>query len=156
MEKFDEIDQLILQTLLKEGRITWSELAQRLKLSAPSTADRVRRLEEAGVIRGYQANLSREQLGFSLTAFISVDLASPKYREEFHKIVRDRGEIIECHHVTGDHDYLLKVICRDTEHLNTLLNQVLKGGEVVAKTYTTMVLGESKEFVIDPAVIAES
>lgn len=145
----DALDSKIISRLVRQGRITWSELAGLLKLSAPSTAERVKRLEEKGVIKGYSARLDYAALGFGLTAFVAVTLGHPKHRTGFLKHVEAASEIEECHHIAGDDDYLLKVRCRTTQHLDAFLNESLKIIPGVLRTRTTIVLASPKETVAD-------
>ena len=146
----DDVDHLILRLLARHGRMTWAELAQRIGLSAPAAAERVKRLEERGVIRGFAALLDRDALGAGLTAFIGVDLRDTSQRAAFLEAVAATPAILECHHVTGDHDYLLKVACRDPRELDGLINDVLKRGPAVARTRTVVVLASPKEALFTP------
>lgn len=141
----DDLDYKILENLSSKGRTTWADLAHLLGLSAPSTAERVKRLEEKGVIVGYRATLNYRSLGYSVTAFISVSLSHPKYISGFLKAIEKIGEVEECHHVAGDEDYLLKVRCKDTEHLDKFLSENLKMLPGISRTKTTIVLSSSKE-----------
>jgi len=140
----DEIDIRALGYLMTEARITWAELAGRLGLSAPAAAERVRQLENKGVIQQYSALLSPEALGFNVTAFIAVSLEHPRDREAFLDKVAQTGLIQECHHVTGDDDYLLKVRCKTTRQLDWLLVH-LKETTNISRTRTTIVLSTTKE-----------
>lgn len=146
----DSTDLLTLRLLAEQGRITWTELAQHLSLSGPAAAERVRRLEERGFVRGYGAVLDRETLGYGLTAFVSVDLTNASRRAAFLALVESRPEVMECHHVAGDHDYLLKIASRDTRDLDRFLNEVLKSGNLISRTRTTIVLGSPKEALFVP------
>jgi Lrp/AsnC family leucine-responsive transcriptional regulator len=146
----DEIDFKVLRTLMLQGRITWSELAAMLELSAPATADRVRRLEERRVIKGYAALVDAEMIGCDLTAFITVSLAHPNQRSDFLKQVEALPEIQECHHVTGEDDYWMKVRCRNTKDLERLISDELKGTLGYLKTRTTIVLSTVKETIVLP------
>lgn len=142
----DEIDYKVLAQLMAQARITWSELATILELSAPATGDRVRRLEERKVIKGYSAIVDPEAVGCHLTAFIAVTLGQAEQRPDFLKKVAELPEIQECHHVTGDEDYYLKVRCRNTKDLERLISEELKRippGNL--KTRTTIVLSTTKE-----------
>jgi Lrp/AsnC family leucine-responsive transcriptional regulator len=141
----DALDKKVLQSLMVQGRITWAELANSLELSAPATADRVRRLEEKQVIQGYSARLNPEAIGCNLLAFLSVSLERPEHRAAFLELVRQRPEIQECHHVAGDDDYWLKVRCRHTRHLEYLISDVIKDLPGVLRTRTTIVLSSVKE-----------
>lgn len=140
----DEIDLKILNLLRENGRMTWAELAGRLELSSPSTAERVRRLEERGVIKGYHAAIHFRSLGYTLIAFVAVCLAHPKHRQKLIEAITQQAEVEECHHIAGDEDYLLKIRCFDTEHLDTFLNN-LKQIPGVSKTRTTIALSSVKE-----------
>jgi len=141
----DAIDVAVLQALADRGRITWSELGGIVGLSPPAAAERVHKLELRGVIRGYSTLLDPRAVGCTLTAFIAVSLERPRYRAAFLKLVSQIPQIQECHHVAGDCDYLLKVRCRDTHELETLISDVLKSLTGVSQTRTTVVLSTVKE-----------
>ena len=142
---FDDLDYKILECLSLSARMSFTELAQTLSLSVPSTAERVRKLEEKGVIKGYTTSVNYKLLGLDLTAFVFVTLAHPKHRAAFLAEVQKYPEIQECHHITGDDDYLLKVRCFNSEHLDVLLNDRLKQLPGILKTRTTIALSSPKE-----------
>ena len=146
----DRLDLKALEMLVDQGRITWAELASVLGLSAPATADRVRQLENEGVIHHYAAILDPDSLGFHLTAFIAVNMDRPNHRENFLEAVQHMPEVQECHHVAGDDDYWLKVRCINTKHLDWLLTEQIKAIDGVTRTRTTIVLSTSKETVALP------
>lgn len=146
----DRIDSKVIQHLMMQGRATWSELAVTLDLSAPATADRVRRLEERGAIKGYAALINPESIGCNVTAFVSVTLERPEHRAAFLQRVQELPEIQECHHVTGDNDYLLKVRCRDTRDLERVISDDLKGLPGSVKTRTAIALSTLKETPVLP------
>ncbi len=141
----DALDSKILRHLMKHGRASWAELATTLGLSPPATADRVRRLEERGVIRGYAALVAPEAVGRVLTAFVAVTLRGPEARVAFLALVAELPAVQECHHIAGDDDYLLKVRCGGTRDLEELVSDRLKGLPGVARTRTTVVLSTAKE-----------
>lgn len=141
----DALDLKILVQLERRARMTWSELAHQLGVSPPAAADRVRKLEEASVIRGYATRIDAARVGYDLTAFIAVTLEHPRDREGFLAQVHSTPEIQECHHVAGDGDYLLKVRCRGTAGLERLITDQLKEIPGVAQTRTTIVLSTVKE-----------
>ena len=145
MEPLDELDRKLLAKLTVDGRTSWAELAGELGLSAPAVAERVRRLRARGVIRGVHAVLDPAAVGLGLTAFVAVTLVHPRYRGSFLKMVKDRDEVKEAHHMAGEDDYLLKVHCRDTGHLEHFLTDVVKGVAGVQRTRTSIVLGTAKE-----------
>src|SRR6202022_416331 len=144
------LDVKALKILMSSGRATWAELGQLLGLSAPSAADRVRKLEQRGVIRGYAALIDPACVGHPLTAYISVSLASHRNRAAFLRAIDKMDQVAECHHVAGDDDYLLKVRCRGTQDLDHLLAKELKDKLGVAPTRTTIVLSTAKETVRIP------
>lgn len=146
----DELDSKILMALSREGRVRWSALADQFGVSAPAIADRVRRLETAGVITGYAAQLSAEALGVELTAFVSVTLEHPTYRQGFVDFVQVSSRIQSCHHVVGDADYLLKVRCRSTAGLEQFLSDELKALPGIVQTRTTISLSTMKDAAVLP------
>ena len=147
---FDEIDLKLLRKIADSGRITWSDLAGHLGLSAPATAERVRRLEDRGVIRGYAARFDPEALGCPLLALVAVTLEKPSHRAGFLHWVGHTPEVMECHHVAGDDDYLVKLRCAGTQALERLLSEGIKGLPGVVRTRTTIVLSTVKETVVPP------
>jgi Lrp/AsnC family leucine-responsive transcriptional regulator len=146
----DAMDRKAVAHLQGAGRESWTRLAELLGVTGPAAAERVRRLEERGVIRGYAALLDPEAVGASLTAFVAVTLRRPKHRRAFLKRVAALAEVQECHHVAGDDDYLLKVRCSSTGHLDRVLSDELKGVPGVLRTRTTIVLGTVKETTVLP------
>jgi len=149
------LDSKAIRLLMERGRATWSDLAQHLGLSAPAAADRVRRLEERGVIRGYAALVDPEAAGYPLSAFVAIILDRPDRRVAFLKRVESLVQVTECHHVAGGDDYLLKVRCRNTQDLDRLLVESLKTIPGVVRTRTTIVLSTAKESVVMPLAEAE-
>jgi len=146
----DAFDQKALRALMAQGRITWAELGKLLDMSAPAAAERVHKLEQSGVIRGYSAIANPEALGYPVTAFVAVSLVGEKVRPGFLKGIAALEEVAECHHVTGDDDYLLKVRCRGAADLDRILVRELRGRLGVARTRTTVVLTTAKETVAVP------
>lgn len=141
----DTLDQKALAILARHGRATWAELGARLGMSAPAAAERVRKLEEQRVIRGYAALADPAAIGFGLLAFIFVTLDSQQKRRRFLDAVLAMPAVLECHHVAGDDDYLLKVRCPDTLALDELLSVQLKQKLGVARTRTVIALATAKE-----------
>ena len=146
----DAIDLQILGSLVDNARVSYADLAERVGLSAPSTADRVRRLEERGVVRGYSADLDLDALGVGLTAFVSVTLAGAADRQGFLDGLAGFPEIVECHHVAGDDDYLLKVHVAGTQGLEAFVSDRLKSLPGVARTRTTVVLSTAFDRPLAP------
>lgn len=146
----DDLDRRILSSLVREGRVRWSALAERFGVSSPAVADRVRRLEAAGIITGYAARLSAEALGIDITAFVSVTLEHPKYRQGFIAYVQASDCVQSCHHVVGEGDFLLLVRCRSTAHLEAVLTNEIKALPGIARTKTTISLSAVKESAVIP------
>ena len=123
----DAIDRKILRALQADGRATNVELAAQVHLSAPQCYRRVRALEEAGVIRGYAAQVDAESLGLGVTAYVSVSIAGDQFGRvrEIEAQIRAYPEILECQSVSGDYDYLLKVVASDLKSLSTFLTDKL-------------------------------
>jgi Lrp/AsnC family leucine-responsive transcriptional regulator len=144
------MDSKALLLLMRDGRATWAEVGQVLGLSAPAAAERVRKLEKRGIIRGYAALVDAASVGYPLTAYVSVTLASHRNRAAFLRAIAKMEQVAECHHVAGDDDYLLKVRCRGTQDLDHLLAGELKDKLGVARTRTTIVLSTAKESVLVP------
>src|SRR5260370_2536359 len=141
----DSNDSKALAILMGNARTTWAVLGEALGLSAPAAAERIHKMEEAGVIKGYTAIIDPESVGCPLTAFVAVSLASNADRSKFLAGIQRIPEVLECHHVTGDDDYLFKVRCKETVDLDRLLNEVLKSKLGEARTRTTIALKTSKE-----------
>jgi len=146
----DELDRKTLYFLMAKGRGTWAELGKVLHLTAPAAAERARKLEADGTIVGYAALTNPEKLGFPLTAYVSVTIGDQRRRPAFLRLVEKQQQIVECHHVAGEDDYLLKVRCRGTRDLDQFLSKTLKDGIGVARTRTTIVLSTPKETVKTP------
>ena len=134
-----------MQRLSKDARESWADLGAALGLSAPAAAERVRRLQERGIIRGFTAVVDPEAAGFPVLAFVAVTLDRQDVRAAFLEAIRRHELIQECHHVAGDDDFLLKVRARGMRDLERLLAEELKGRLGVARTRTTIVLGTAKE-----------
>lgn len=152
----DATDLHLVDLLQKNGRATQLELAKAVKLSQPAVAERIRKLEERGVITGYAARVDAAQLGLDITAFIGVGIEHPKFFERFTKMVLGLDEVLECHRVAGEDSYLLKVKTRNTRTLDRLLVEVLRTIPGVTRTHTTIVLSPVKEEThVQPAPLAE-
>jgi len=122
--ELDEIDIRILNCLQKHGELSNVEISERVHLSAAQCSRRIRELQRKGVISGYSAQLNREHLGLGVLAFVNVTFDKAQYRrlEELHKVMHSLPEVLECHAVTGDYDYLLKVVAPDLEAYGAFLN----------------------------------
>ncbi len=142
----DELDRHILHELQTDARIANAELARRLNLSPPAVHARVRRLEEQGYIRGYVALLDRERLGFDMFCFIQISLQLHQIEQvnHFRTTIQQIPEVLECHHVTGEYDYLLKIAVRNRQELERLVMEKLTPIPGVARIHTSLVFSEVK------------
>jgi DNA-binding Lrp family transcriptional regulator len=148
----DDTDRAILQLLQTDGRISNADVARRVGLSAPATHARVKRLEDAGVIRQYATVLDRETLGYDMVCFINVSLQLHQFEaiERFKELVRDMPEVLECHHITGEFDYLLKAVFRNRNELQQFIVNRLTPIPGVARINTSLVLVEIKATSVLP------
>lgn len=133
--ELDRLDAGILRLLQQDARISYAELGRQIGLSTPATMERVRKLEDAGVIRGYHAEVSLDAVGLPLRAFIKVTIAGDKL-EKFASVVRRVREVREAHRVTGAESYMVQVAVRDIAHLE----QVIDSLAPYVATQTSMVL----------------
>ena len=142
----DELDQAILQILQTDGRISNADLARQVNLSPPAVHARVRRLEEAGLISGYVALLDWGQLGYDMLCFIHISLKqhTPETVADFRAAVQDLPEVLECHHVTGESDYLLKVAIRNRQDLERFVVDRLTPVPGIGRIHTSLALAEVK------------
>src|SRR3546814_14724303 len=110
----------LFRSLQRNARMNFAGLGRLVGLSAPAVAERVKRLEDRGVLTGYQAQVDRAKLGYGLTAFIRMRTSSDTY-PRIDALVRDLPEILECHHVTGEDAFILKVIAQSIGHLAEII-----------------------------------
>jgi len=125
--ELDEMDLRILNCVQCHGELSNVDLSERVRLSPAQCWRRIRRLQRSGVITGYSAVLSREKLGLGVLAFVYLTFDKAQYRKigDLYKIIGGFPEVLECHAVTGDYDYLLKVVARDLEAYGAFLNTKL-------------------------------
>ena len=142
----DDIDRAILRELQSDGRISNLDLSRRIDLSPPATHARVRRLERTSLIRGYVAIVDRELAGFDLLCFVSVgmQLHQIEHIDRFRTLIREMPEVLECHHLTGEYDYLLKVALKNRRDLERFAVEKLTPIPGVARIHTSLVLSEVK------------
>jgi Lrp/AsnC family leucine-responsive transcriptional regulator len=146
----DSIDRRLIIRLQFAGRETWAKLGKTLGLTGPAVAERVRRLQQRGILRGFAALVNPESVGMSVTAFVGVSLERAALREPFLKRVAFIPEVQECHHVTGDDEFLLKLRCRNPLDLDRVVSEELKGTPGVVRARTTVVLRTTKETTVVP------
>ncbi len=135
----DATDHRILEHLQRDGRLSVADLARAVNLSASATADRVRRLTDAGVITGYTAVVDPQALGYAITAFVRLAYPSGNYRP-FHDLVDTTPEIVEAHHVTGADCFVIQVIARSMPDLERLTGKLATLGSITTSVvYSTTV-----------------
>lgn len=140
----DDIDLKILDILQRHGRTKRNDLAVAVGLSLPSVSERLKKLEETGVITGYHATVDHKRLGKDITAFIFVTVDSSKHYNSFLEHARQVDDILECHAITGEGSHLLKIRTTNTGTLEKLLARIQAWNGVVS-TRTNLVLSTSKE-----------
>lgn len=143
----DEFDRKILSALQDDGRLSNADLSNTVNLSASQCARRRVRLEEGGWIRSYHAGLDRERLGFGLVNLISVTLSTHNRdnARQFAKLIGELPEVMDAYALTGEMDYMLKVITKDLKGLSIFVNEYLLPHESVQNVKTAIVLETIKE-----------
>ncbi len=145
-DQLDDLDAAILDELQRDGRISNAELARRINLSPSATHARLNQLEERGYIQQYTAILNRERLGFDMLCLVLIGIQNhqPDAVEIFQRRVQQIPQILECHHTTGEFDYILKVVIRDREDLERFLVHELAPIPHVSRIQTSLVIREVK------------
>jgi len=141
----DDLDRGLLSRLQEDARVSTAELARQFKLSPPGVQKRLRRLEENGVIQRYVTVVNREAVGLDLLCFVLVMLAHhrPDSVKRFRAGIASMPEVLECHHLTGEFDCLLKLVVANHEELQRFLERLMKVGGV-DRLRTSIVLSEIK------------
>ncbi|RPI50538.1 MAG: Lrp/AsnC family transcriptional regulator [Acidobacteria bacterium] len=144
--RLDGLDRRLLGYLQKDARVSTAELARRLGLSGPGLQKRLRKLEDQGVIRGYATIVNREAVGLDLLCFVHVTLAHhrPNSVKQFPDKIKNMPEVLECHFLTGEFDYLLKVVVANHDHLQKFLFGTLMKAGGIDRTRTSIVVKEVK------------
>jgi Lrp/AsnC family transcriptional regulator, leucine-responsive regulatory protein len=145
MQKLDDTDRQLLALLQEDDRLSLAELGKRIGIPASTINDRIKRLARQGVIAGFQARVSPEALGLNLLAFMMVSWSNPKVEAEFLARMQASPAVLECHHITGAWNYLVKVRVGTTRDLERFLAETIKGVEGVERTETLIVLSSAKE-----------
>ena len=140
----DLIDLKILSILQNNGRTRLADIAAEVELSAPAVMERVKKLEGGGIIKGYQAVVDGKKVGKDITAFIGVSIGNQRDMDRFAAQMLRRHDVLECHHVTGDESFILKVKSANTGSLERLLGEI-RSVEGVTRTVTKVVLSSAKE-----------
>ena len=139
----DAIDWAILEEIQRDARISYSELGRRLNLSAPATQERIRKLEDAGIIKGYHATLDLERSGLPIRALVQLN-GKCSESESFIQAIEDFPQVLQCHHVLGDTCFYLVIAVPSMKQLEILLTRLKQFGE----TSTTVILSSPLEQAI--------
>src|SRR5215210_4958472 len=134
----EKLDRRILALLARDGRMSYTDIGKETGLSTSAAQQRVRRLEQRGVIKGYRAILDSAELGLMVTAFVAIKPFDPGQADDAPERLQDIEEIVSCYSVAGDASYLLKVAAQSMSHLESLLARIRSAGKV--STHTTTVL----------------
>ncbi|MCU0469242.1 MAG: Lrp/AsnC family transcriptional regulator [Arcicella sp.] len=150
--KLDQIDHKVLEILQQNAKITNAQLSKEIGLSPAPTLERVKKLETSGIIESYHAQLNRDKVGLGVTTFVTITLIGHKKQvtESFVSQINMIPEVIECHHVTGSGDFLLKIIAKDISSYQKLMLEKINEIEEVAGTQTMVILSTFKESKVLP------
>ena len=147
--ELDETNRRLLAELQLDARLSLAELGRRVGLSAPAVAERLQRMELAGVIRGYEVRVDPRALGYALAAIIRVRPA-PGQLVNVAEAARERPEVVECHRVTGDDCYLMKAYVRDVEHLEEAIDVFAALGQTTTSiVQSSPVAGRGVDLALD-------
>jgi Lrp/AsnC family leucine-responsive transcriptional regulator len=147
MEKLDRYDRILLRALQRDGRASNVELSEQAHLSPPQCYRRVKRLETEGIIRGYTAQVAPAGIGLGVVAFVSLNIDREQFKKvrELEKAIRQFPEILECYTISGDFDYLLKVVAADLKSLSNFLTDRLMQVPGVSGVRSMVCLEEIKQ-----------
>lgn len=141
----DNTDLKIIDLLKSNSRMTSSEISRCIHLSVPAVAERIRKLEEAKIISQYTLRIQREKFDINLMAFVFVCLGGDSSAQSFKNSMLKNVNVLECHHIAGEYDYLLKVVVNSTRGLENFITDVLKKEAGVQRSNSIVVLSTAKE-----------
>lgn len=140
----DEKDKKLLELLQADGRMTAKDASEHVDMSIPATAERIKKLVDAGYIHDFRAVVDPKKVGYDVTSFILVVMSSSDHYEELVKHTEDSREVLECHSITGEGSHILKVRLKDTSELERMLRKI-QSWEGVIRTHTMVVMTTFKE-----------
>lgn len=145
--KIDTIDKKILKTLQKNAKITNAKLSKEIGLSPAPTLERVRKLESNGIISGYHAKLDKSKIGLGVSTYVMVSLKGHNKKNliSFIEKIKDVENIVECHHITGSGDFILKVVAKDIESYQKLMLEKVSEIEVTDSLQSMVILSTFKD-----------
>ena len=148
----DYIDYKILKELKANAREKASVISEKIGLSVSTVIDRIRKMEDSGIIYGYTVKINQKKTGNDMTALMEVSLEHPKYYDEFTEMIRNNPNIVDCYYLTGEFDFILKVITDSSDSLE-MIHRNIKSMDGVSATNTHFVLKSVKnEFSILPTI----
>lgn len=139
----DSIDVKILEVLQENSRISISELSKKVNLSLSAVSERIKKLESSGTIEQYTAIIDAEAMNKSLSVLMMISIDNSDAEQKFYRLVQEDGEILECHHITGDYDWIIKIVTESTATLETLMTRI-KSIDGVRGTQTIVFLSTQK------------
>ena len=155
MTRIDDIDVRILQLLQERGRIKRNEIAEKVSLSVPSVSERMKKLEERGVVAGYRAIVNPKRVGYDISAFIRVMVDGSKHYPGFVERASKLDQVQEVHSITGEGSHILRVLIRNTSGLEQLLSTI-QGWPGIHGTSTSIVLSsykDSRSVPLEPMIL---
>jgi Lrp/AsnC family leucine-responsive transcriptional regulator len=135
----DDMDRRLLDALQEDARLSYRALGRRIGLSQPAVAERVRRLEEAGIITGYRGRIDRGRAGLPVTAFLRVTCTGDRF-QAIHRLARDLPAVLECHHVSGEACFMVKVAEASLAALERTIDRFREHGETVSSIVLSSVI----------------
>ena len=141
----DSIDKQIIDILKENSRIKISDISKKVNLSIPAVSDRIKKMEDINLIEKYTVKLNREMLNQNLLVFIFITLEKCEHISSFREKIIKLNSVLECHHIAGEYDYLVKVAVESTKDLENFISLSLKSIEGIQKTNTIISLSSLKE-----------
>lgn len=139
MKNIDELDVQILNLLKMNARISLKELSSKVHLTTPAVSSRIDKLETAGFIKGYHADVDLEKIGYKIKAFIQMSV-QPEEQRKFYGFIQKKDCVLECSHITGPYSMLLKVVTPSTSELDTLISELQEFGRTETQVVFSTVL----------------
>jgi Lrp/AsnC family transcriptional regulator for asnA, asnC and gidA len=151
----DKIDIAILKLLIKDSKIPYTEIAERLLISPGTVHVRMKKMEKEGIVRKFSIELDPVKLGFDLTAFVGVYLEKGSIYKEVILDLLQIPEITEAHYTTGNYSVFMKIVCRNTNHLRQVINDKIQAVKGIQRTETIISLEESikRQVAVDKALL---
>lgn len=140
----DAIDSKILEVLQENSRVSISDLSKQVNLSLSAVSERLKKLESSSIIEKFTVILDSKAIGQELSVLMNISLENPRDTEEFLDIIKCESEILECHYVTGEYDYILKITTKNTASLEALMNRI-KAIPKIKRTQTNVILSTLKQ-----------